>query len=58
MEVNHHISFKNNEYKNFLKYIETLKRQKIKFTIAGNVFAGEKAENNSYSVNWTTEEPK
>ena len=58
MEVNHHIAFKSDEYKEFINYIETLKRQKVNFTLNGNIFSDKNKENSSYSVNWITEEAK
>lgn len=58
MEVNHHIAFKKEEYKKFIKYIETLKRQKVTFAFNGNVFSGKDEENSSFSVNWKTKEDK
>jgi len=58
MEVSHNIGFKKDEYKEFLKYIETLKRQKVNFSFNGNVFTGKDEENSSFSVNWKTEEDK
>lgn len=58
MEISHSVNFKSDKFNKFIKYIETLKRQKLTFNFNGSIFKEEGERTNVFSVHWITEEDK